>query len=302
MEFSLESSRFQGFIENSCTAVRSNVVNEGFTKGRQSGLSLVACISSDELLGSNLLASPSLRAGSPHELALVKHGLSAADGLNLGIERASHPWVVCLHQDVFLPQGWDRQLQRQLETATRQFGPIGVAGTYGVSAPREVQPESEATDTLSDGAGQRHVNSAKFAVNRIGRVIHRGQTLFDGPEPPARVATLDELLLVVPRDAPLRLLIGPRVPSLRSRHLPSGPGTRASRGRSERRMPPQYADDRAAQGVLPQRGRIRREMGAQAARGNALRRHRSAAASVGARQCAGATTKSEAQAGRARSE
>jgi hypothetical protein len=204
LEFSHESSRFQGFIENSCTAVRSNVVNEGFTKGRQSGLSLVACISSDELLGSNLLASPSLRAGSPHELALVKNGLSAADGLNLGIERASHPWVVCLHQDVFLPQGWDRQLQRQLETATRQFGPIGVAGTYGVSAPREVQPESEATDTLSDGAGQPHVNSAKFAVNRIGRVIHRGHTLFDGPDLPARVATLDELLLVVPRDTPLR--------------------------------------------------------------------------------------------------
>jgi Glycosyltransferase like family len=169
-----------------------------------SPLSFVACVSNYGVLGSTLLASPCLKPGSPHQVTLLNNAQSAADGLNLGIERASHPWVVCLHQDVFLPRGWDQQLHLQLETATRQFGPIGVAGVYGVSAPREVQPESQASDKLSDGAGQPHANPAKFAANRIGRVIHRGNTLFDGPELPATVATLDELLLVVPRDTPLR--------------------------------------------------------------------------------------------------
>ena len=34
--------------------------------------------------------------------------------------------------------------------------------------------------------------------------MHNGRTLFDGLELPARVSTLDELLLVLPRDTPLR--------------------------------------------------------------------------------------------------
>ena len=36
------------------------------------------------------------------------------------------------------------------------------------------------------------------------RVVWHGHKLFDGPELPATVATLNELLLVVPRDTPLR--------------------------------------------------------------------------------------------------
>jgi hypothetical protein len=44
-----------------------------------------------------------------------------------------------------------------------------------------------------------------LASERIGWVVDRGRMLRDGPELPARVATLDELLLVVRRDSPLRL-------------------------------------------------------------------------------------------------
>ena len=42
------------------------------------------------------------------------------------------------------------------------------------------------------------------SAERIGWVVDRGRTLRDGPDLPARVATLDELLLVVRRDTPLR--------------------------------------------------------------------------------------------------
>jgi hypothetical protein len=42
------------------------------------------------------------------------------------------------------------------------------------------------------------------SLPRIGWVVDHGRLLRDGPEPPARVATLDELLLVVWRDSPLR--------------------------------------------------------------------------------------------------
>ena len=112
---------------------------------------------------------------------------SAADGLNLGLERAKHEWVVCVHQDVYLPEGWDRRLARQLREAERRFGPIGVAGVYGVG--EVIAPQSP---------------GSALAAERVGWVVDRGRLLRDGPELPARVATLDELLLVVPRNTPLR--------------------------------------------------------------------------------------------------
>jgi hypothetical protein len=43
-----------------------------------------------------------------------------------------------------------------------------------------------------------------MSAQRIGWVIDRGRMLRDGPELPARIATLDELLFVVHRDTPLR--------------------------------------------------------------------------------------------------
>ena len=65
----------------------------------------VACVSDEEILGANLLASACLKPGSPHEVLLIKNGRSAADGLSIGIARARHELVVCLHQDVRLPPG-----------------------------------------------------------------------------------------------------------------------------------------------------------------------------------------------------
>jgi len=59
--------------------------------------SIVACVSNGRVLQENLLVSPCLQPSSPHELILVKNCASAADGLNLGIERAKHEWVLCVH-------------------------------------------------------------------------------------------------------------------------------------------------------------------------------------------------------------
>jgi len=135
-------------------------------------------------------------------LILVKNCPSAAGGLNLGIERAQHEWVVCVHQDVHLPEGWDRRLARQIYEAERQFGPIGVAGVYGVGLPRGGlrqkggQAPRCATEPVPD--------LPRLAAKRVGWVVDRGRLLRDGPELPARAATLDELLLVVPRNTPLR--------------------------------------------------------------------------------------------------
>jgi Glycosyltransferase like family len=163
-------------------------------------LTFVACVSDEVTLRANLLASACLQPGTVHEVILIKNCRSAADGLNLGITRARHEFVVCLHQDVRLPPGWDQRLIQQLCTVTRQWGPIGVAGVYGVGEPTEVPPEAQTTAA----ARQPRQSPHRFAVRRMGRVIHRGHPLFDSPTLPARVSTLDELLLVVPRNTPLR--------------------------------------------------------------------------------------------------
>jgi hypothetical protein len=73
------------------------------------------------------------------------------------------------------------QLDRDSEG---RFGPLGVAGVYGVG--NVIQSQSP------------------LAVERVGWVLDRGRLLHDGPELPARVATLNELLLVVRRGTPLR--------------------------------------------------------------------------------------------------
>jgi Glycosyltransferase like family len=158
---------------------------EPCTRRIRPALSFVTCVSHLPTLKRQLLASPVLAAGSQRELITVHDCPSAAHGLNVGIDRAKHAWIVGLHQDVVLPRGWDRIVLDQLAEAEKRFGPIGVAGVYGVGH-------------VIEGPGR------SLCAQRIGHVVDRGRILDDGPPLPARVAALDELLLIVPRGTPLR--------------------------------------------------------------------------------------------------
>jgi hypothetical protein len=150
-------------------------------------LSFVTCVSNDEVYRSNFLASACLGPDPGRERIAVTNCPSAGDGLNAGLESATSHWVVCVHQDVILNDGWEIQVSRQLCEAERQFGPIGVAGVYGVGDV--IEPSDP---TQPPGAP------------RVGWVIDRGRELHDGPGLPAKVTTLDELLLIVRRDSGLR--------------------------------------------------------------------------------------------------
>ena len=142
-------------------------------------LSFVVCVSDEQLLRANLLRSPCLAPDSPHEVILLPGCTSAAEGYNPALARARHGLLVFLHQDVYLPQGWPQRFLRQYRQAEKTLGPIGVTGVYGVSH--------------RDGA-----------VARAGQVVDRDRLLREPERLPAVVDTLDELLLAVPRDAPLR--------------------------------------------------------------------------------------------------
>jgi hypothetical protein len=165
----------------------SHNFGHGLHEQGKSSLSFVVRSTDDAIMRTNLLASPCLQRPSPHQVIAIRNAPSAAAGLNAGIARASHDLVVCLHQDVFLPAGWDRLATNQYRLAEREVGPIGVAGVYGVGA---VRPYPGSTNA--------------FAAERIGCVVDRGRTLSEGPALPAPVATLDELVLIVRRDTPLR--------------------------------------------------------------------------------------------------
>src|SRR5262245_20283472 len=102
-------------------------------------LTFVVCVNDPDILKSNLLASPCLAPGTPHEVITVGNAPNAAEGLNGGLQRARNELVVCVHQDVFLPEDWDKHLIRQYRLAEKKFGPIGVTGVYGVGEVREAE-------------------------------------------------------------------------------------------------------------------------------------------------------------------
>ncbi|MBK7509911.1 MAG: hypothetical protein IPI16_18065 [Comamonadaceae bacterium] len=89
-------------------------------------------------------------------------------------------WLVWAHQDVFLPEGWDRRFAAALRDARFRFPNLAVAGAYGIS-----------------GAGRSAV--------RAGHVLDRGQLLKEPAALPCPVNSLDELLLAVRVDSPLRM-------------------------------------------------------------------------------------------------
>ena len=96
-------------------------------------LSFVVGVSGEEFVTNNFEASPCLCAArSSHQVILMRGGPKVIDKLDRGLEQADNGWVVCLHQDVWLPTGWDRRLVQQIQEAERRYGPIGVAGVYGI--------------------------------------------------------------------------------------------------------------------------------------------------------------------------
>jgi len=142
-------------------------------------ISFVVNCNDEDQLEANLRRSPCLDPGTPHELIVLRGQDSAADGFRKGAEIATGEILVFVHQDVYLPRGWDSQLIEQFKEAERRFGPLGVAGAFGF--------------LVEDGD-----------ATPLGRVIDR-QTLLDVPTPlPALATGLDEIVLAMRRDSPLQ--------------------------------------------------------------------------------------------------
>jgi SAM-dependent methyltransferase len=184
----LDPERAHRLFDTHRHLIRGNLVGRGMDERgpfhdldhrTEPPLSFVCCVSDEGMLAGNLLASPCFRPGTPHELLIQRGCTSAAEGLNAGLARARHGWVVCLHQDVYLPAGWPTRFWQQGNRAAQTLGPLGVCGVMGASRVPE---------------GRRWQ----------AHLVHQDRSLHAGPLP-AVTDTLDELLLAFPRGTPLRL-------------------------------------------------------------------------------------------------
>lgn len=147
-------------------------------------LSFVTCVSNQEVLAKRLLSSPCLRDGKYPLTAYFNAG-NAAQAFNataLGLQ-GPNTWLIWVHQDVYLPFGWDNQFKHGLRTAESLFSGLAVVGVYGVT-----------------GAGP--------TARRAGHVLDRGQLLHEPFTLPCLVDSMDELLFAVRCSSHLELDAG----------------------------------------------------------------------------------------------
>jgi len=137
---------------------------------------LVSCVNNEAVLQSCLLNSSSSVQAS--EIILQRGFSSAALAYNNALDKATTDVVVFAHQDVFLPQGWEKKLQCALERLSLMDSQWGVAGVWGVQ---------------SSGHRSGHLYC-----------VGLGAVLGDEACGAAHVRTLDELLLIVRKSSRLR--------------------------------------------------------------------------------------------------
>jgi hypothetical protein len=137
---------------------------------------VVAAVNSGKTLQENLLSSPAL--SQDIELLICEGFTSISIAYNNAIAQARGDFIVCTHQDVYLPNNWFARVEkaiRQLDDAGIEWG---VLGSFG---------------------------SRKDAVGGLGRVYTRGLGLHGRPLlKPEPVETLDEIVLVLKRSGTVR--------------------------------------------------------------------------------------------------
>lgn len=139
-------------------------------------LDIVAAVNDDAVLAANLLRSPLVAQGAA-ALFVQRGYASAGRAFNAALVRCTADVVVIVHQDVYLPAGWERQVEAAIARLERIDPAWAVLGLYGVTA----------------------------AGRQVGCVWSSGLEALCGArfDEPVRVDSLDEVLLVLRRGAAL---------------------------------------------------------------------------------------------------
>jgi len=139
-----------------------------------SNVLIAAPVNNEEVFRDNLLASP--LAKRPGINVIARRGYPCAGkALNEVIRKAgASQLVVCAHQDVFLPEGWEQRLFSNIRVIEGDCDNWGVLGVYGISSQSR--------------------RAGKVWSTGLGKEIRGDSPL------PVEVQSLDELLLVIRAD------------------------------------------------------------------------------------------------------
>ena len=144
---------------------------------REPQATFVVALNNREVFEHNFLLSPCLHPEHSHEILLQERYMSASTAYNEAIERSSNDLVVFCHQDLYLPEGWLKDLQRSLNYLAIHDPSWGVLGCSGITVDRN---------------HWRYLYSSGLGVNGVP---------FAHPKP---VQTLDEIVLVLRKSSGLR--------------------------------------------------------------------------------------------------
>jgi hypothetical protein len=136
-------------------------------------LEFIVAVSDQNVLEKYLLNSPCLQS-KKYPLHIYRNCQSAAQAFNVHALSTQTPpentWWIWVHQDVYLPQDWDRLFIAKLLEAQAKYPRLGLLGLYGIA-----------------GHGP--------LAQRAGALLDRGQMLQELTPLPCLVDSLDELLI-----------------------------------------------------------------------------------------------------------
>jgi hypothetical protein len=138
---------------------------------------VISATNNDAILQKCLLGSPGIRSAT--ELILQRNYSSAAAAYNTAIERATTDVILLVHQDAYLPHGWDAALQKALQQMSKKDPRWAVMGVFGIQ-----------------GSGREvgHLFCTEY-MRELGQPF----------EEPPEVRSLDEVLLVLRKSSGVRL-------------------------------------------------------------------------------------------------
>ena len=148
-----------------------------------SAITFIVPVSDHDQYQRYFLSSPLFDRESHFEILAQAGFRTSGQAYNDGIQKAQNDLIVCAHQDVVLPAMWaTRFLARRSEVESSGV-PVGVVGCWGRTRKGDY----------------------------VGHIYHRDRELFPQRALPARVQTLDELLISFRKSSGLRF--DPDLPS-----------------------------------------------------------------------------------------
>lgn len=146
-------------------------------------LGFIVATNNEELLQKNFLSSKVIR-DKKYPVALQRGYRNIGKAYNDAMAKMEAEILVCLHQDVFLPDCWEDQAIASLaKLKTIKWGVLGVAG----------------------------MRSMERRSVLVGHLLDQGTEIGSPENLPIQVDTLDELLLVIRNDG--KLLFDERIPT-----------------------------------------------------------------------------------------